>query len=748
MTDQRPVATSTPQGMVSTPSPIVATANNIRSPGPIPQVQVIPQQMHSPPYGLPNFPYNQQLMLQNAAVQAMAMNQQLNMAAAMQGRPPSVSPTSHTIMSPSVSMAQGGCNVVVSSAGSNQTMTLPKTSSNGKTQTQQQTMVASKPTMMPAQAVSPLVFGNFGVLQGPVSTGQAYVGQSKGQTVTVAHPGQQQLLNSQAPLRLNTQPQLVNAGQIITSQPMLTNQAVLQAMANLQQQGIPLGAHQQLLTSHGQSQAILAGQSLYIRAAGPFQTPQNLMTTNMQNFGVVKTNKVIEVQQAAQVKPNTVLKNTTIAPPGKALLPSVSKTAKIQPTQVIGQTSAQLNIPSVPKTKHRSKSSSAKPSVPSSPNLKTAPVTAITKTTSNPLQTNGKQSSKSQSDSEVEMGKKQQPVAATVKELVKPTDNKTEDSEKEEKSGDVLFNEKEKDLVETCDEKLPPPLEKPVVEKQRAIVKPHILTHVIEGFVIHEGYEPFPVQRSTQMSEFIPPKPCRNDKESEDDMSESFDENPPPLLDAHDALVGNREPPTLKCEFCGKTDLAFKFRCSKRFCSRSCAKRYNVGCSKRMGIYPTNMGGRYIRKRKHVLVKKGWRPGRGGRLTYNIMRMLPNDEENKNNNTPTQVPIDEFSSSNSNQDSSSSPASPVNPQDIDIEMEEPVEPATTTNPARWTVMEVCDFINNLQGCSSIAEEFRSQEIDGQALLLLNEDHLMTAMNIKLGPALKICAKINSLKGFE
>jgi hypothetical protein len=31
------------------------------------------------------------------------------------------------------------------------------------------------------------------------------------------------------------------------------------------------------------------------------------------------------------------------------------------------------------------------------------------------------------------------------------------------------------------------------VEKQRAIVKPHILTHVIEGFVIQEGPEPFPV---------------------------------------------------------------------------------------------------------------------------------------------------------------------------------------------------------------------------------------------------------------
>lgn len=49
------------------------------------------------------------------------------------------------------------------------------------------------------------------------------------------------------------------------------------------------------------------------------------------------------------------------------------------------------------------------------------------------------------------------------------------------------------------------------------------------------------------------------------------------------------------------------------------------------------------------------------------------------------------------------------------------------------------------GCQEIAEEFRAQEIDGQALLLLKEDHLMSAMNIKLGPALKIYARINMLK---
>ena len=49
------------------------------------------------------------------------------------------------------------------------------------------------------------------------------------------------------------------------------------------------------------------------------------------------------------------------------------------------------------------------------------------------------------------------------------------------------------------------------------------------------------------------------------------------------------------------------------------------------------------------------------------------------------------------------------------------------------------------GCEELASQFLSQEIDGQALLLLKEEHLMTTMNIKLGPALKICAHINNLR---
>ena len=50
-----------------------------------------------------------------------------------------------------------------------------------------------------------------------------------------------------------------------------------------------------------------------------------------------------------------------------------------------------------------------------------------------------------------------------------------------------------------------------------------------------------------------------------------------------------------------------------------------------------------------------------------------------------------------------------------------------------------------KGCEELASQFLSQEIDGQALMLLREDHLISTMNIKLGPALKICASINSLR---
>ena len=67
------------------------------------------------------------------------------------------------------------------------------------------------------------------------------------------------------------------------------------------------------------------------------------------------------------------------------------------------------------------------------------------------------------------------------------------------------------------------------------------------------------------------------------------------------------------------------------------------------------------------------------------------------------------------------------------------------NPLKWSVQQVCDFVKDLHGCADYVEDFQLQEIDGQALMLLKADHLMSAMQIKLGPALKICSAVSALK---
>ena len=65
--------------------------------------------------------------------------------------------------------------------------------------------------------------------------------------------------------------------------------------------------------------------------------------------------------------------------------------------------------------------------------------------------------------------------------------------------------------------------------------------------------------------------------------------------------------------------------------------------------------------------------------------------------------------------------------------------------AQWDVEEVCKFVTSVTGCTEYCDMFREQEIDGQALILLTEEHLSAKMGIKLGPALKIKSKIDELR---
>ncbi|XP_026148520.1 lethal(3)malignant brain tumor-like protein 4 isoform X2 [Mastacembelus armatus] len=55
----------------------------------------------------------------------------------------------------------------------------------------------------------------------------------------------------------------------------------------------------------------------------------------------------------------------------------------------------------------------------------------------------------------------------------------------------------------------------------------------------------------------------------------------------------------------------------------------------------------------------------------------------------------------------------------------------------WTVQQVSDFIQSLPGCEEQAKQFRDEQIDGRAFLLLTQQDIVRIMSIKLGPALKI-----------
>uniref|UniRef100_A0A2K6V146 Sterile alpha motif domain containing 11 n=1 Tax=Saimiri boliviensis boliviensis TaxID=39432 RepID=A0A2K6V146_SAIBB len=61
--------------------------------------------------------------------------------------------------------------------------------------------------------------------------------------------------------------------------------------------------------------------------------------------------------------------------------------------------------------------------------------------------------------------------------------------------------------------------------------------------------------------------------------------------------------------------------------------------------------------------------------------------------------------------------------------------------SKWTVDDVCSFVGGLSGCGEYTRVFREQGIDGETLPLLTEEHLLTTMGLKLGPALKIRAQV-------
>ncbi|KAM4725955.1 polyhomeotic-like protein 1 isoform 2-T2 [Anableps anableps] len=275
----------------------------------------------------------------------------------------------------------------------------------------------------------------------------------------------------------------------------------------------------------------------------------------------------------------------------------------------------------------------------------------------------------------------------------------------------------------------------------QAVVKPQVLTHLIEGFVIQEGAEPFPI--------------CGPAKDS---AGEDLTDDSPDTNQSETVTTAT----VLKCEYCKNFAPATQFRGTKRFCSMSCAKRYNVSFRQNFTMRHSHSQ----RQDQDHAMDQDQDQGQGhfsnsdeeGGIARRRVPRRTSSEIASAKIAGRPVPAKcRSESSHSDEESSGqedeedamslSPASSAS-------CHQPPPPAATessapnclpTSPAQWTVEDVSQFISSLQGCEELASQFLSQEIDGQALLLLKEEHLMSTMNIKLGPALKICAHINNLR---
>ncbi|KAL1021340.1 hypothetical protein UPYG_G00011980 [Umbra pygmaea] len=294
----------------------------------------------------------------------------------------------------------------------------------------------------------------------------------------------------------------------------------------------------------------------------------------------------------------------------------------------------------------------------------------------------------------------------------------------------------------------------------QAIVKPQILMHVIEGFVIQEGAEPFPVERPLALLiENLKKQKEQTHFDSEKTTTSSNSTSDSDMEDLSQQELEQQEEPTLTCELCGRVDFASNFKRSKRFCSTVCAKRYNVGCTKRMGLFPnrqttlenlkkqrTSTGNNQSSETKRQPLTTAQKRG-GGLRMLNKLTHLGHGESSQCSDMSSYEgpPSPPLSAASSGAARSQVARGPEHTEGSGPEVAHISQHFLPSNPTRWNVDDVYEFICSLPGGLEIAEEFRSQEIDGQSLLLLKEDHLMGTMNIKLGPALKIFAHISMLR---
>ncbi|EDV45570.1 uncharacterized protein Dere_GG12650, isoform B [Drosophila erecta] len=283
----------------------------------------------------------------------------------------------------------------------------------------------------------------------------------------------------------------------------------------------------------------------------------------------------------------------------------------------------------------------------------------------------------------------------------------------------------------------------------KAMIKPNVLTHVIDGFIIQEANEPFPVTRQRYADKDVSDEPPKKKATLQEDIKLS-------------GIASSPGSDMVACEQCGKLEHKAKLK-RKRYCSPGCSRQAKNGIGGGGAGETNGLGtGGIVGVDAMALVDRLDEAMAEEKMQtesfQTISEALPIQAA-----TPEIPPI---SMPVLAAMSTSSPLSlpltlplpiaiapPVPLPVISAGVVTPVLPLPSSNVngtdrppiSSWSVEEVSNFIRELPGCQDYVDDFIQQEIDGQALLLLKENHLVNAMGMKLGPALKIVAKVESIK---
>ncbi|XP_031564435.1 polyhomeotic-like protein 2 [Actinia tenebrosa] len=264
-------------------------------------------------------------------------------------------------------------------------------------------------------------------------------------------------------------------------------------------------------------------------------------------------------------------------------------------------------------------------------------------------------------------------------------------------------------------------------QANKANISAHrVLTHVVEGFIIQESNFPFTADDDEE--DYDPLHNSNHDHNGDIDMETGSEAHSPLSIDeSNDVFYESNYLPG-HCEQCGNVTEIHHQRGPRRFCSTSCARRYSVSCSRKMMAYHARMKSPRGRQpsTNNITGVQGHRKALHSTSRINI------DHGFEPSTVNAAVQVNEFDVPSMHFDWT---RGEVEPLWIYEHVEE----------AKWDVEQVANYIRSLTGCEEYADAFVTEEIDGQALMLLREEHMVVALKMKLGPALKIVAKVNAMK---